>query len=125
MNLFQLINKLFFFRKGDSFEDLDHEGLQSFQPFMINRWLSFYGRDQAIFTNDILNKTAYVSEDKNAIFKYYYNQIPKVRYKKISYVKKKKAEKPEDNSLYMAAGSNFLSKREIDFYLDLQEHLAK
>jgi hypothetical protein len=124
MTIFELINKLFF-RKKESFEDLDHESLQSFQPFMINRWLSFYGKAQAVFVNETLNKFTGVFDDKNNSYKLYYHLIPHLKYSKISYIKKKKEETTVNSSVGIYASYNNISKREVLAYLDLQNNLSK
>ena len=124
MTIFELINKLFF-RKKESFEDLDHESLQSFQPFMINRWLSFYGKTQAVFVNETLNKFTGVFDDKNNSYKLYYHLIPHLKYSKINYIKKKKEETTVNSSVSIYASYNNISKREVLAYLDLQNNLSK
>ena len=124
MTIFELINKLFF-RKKESFEDLDHESLQSFQPFMINRWLSFYGKAQAVFVNETLNKFIGVFDDKNNSYKLYYHLIPHLKYSKINYIKKKKEETTVNSSVSIYASYNNISKREVLAYLDLQNNLSK
>lgn len=124
MTIFELINKLFF-RKKDSFEDLDNESLQSYQPFMLNRWLSFYGKPQAVFVNETLNRFTGIFDDKNNSYKLYYYLIPHLKYIKINYVKKKKEEAIENNNASIYASHNNISKREVLAYLDLQNNLSK
>lgn len=126
MNIFQLINKLLFAKK-ESFEDLDHESLQSFQPYMLNRWFSFYGKAQAVFVNNILNRSSHLFEDKNEMFKYYFYQTPKVSYKKIAYIKKTKKEDVEKKyeHIDVIARNKCISQREVKQYIDLSERFCK
>ena len=124
MTIFEIINKLFF-QKKDSFEDLDPESLQSFQPFMVNRWLSFYDKTQAVFVNETINKFTNIFDDKNSLYKLFYFFIPRLRYKKINYIKKKKEAVTEDKELGIYAKHKNISKREILIYLDLQNSLPK
>lgn len=121
MNFFELLRKLIFSKKTNA-EDLDSEGLQQFTPYMINRWLSFYGGDQAVFVNETLNRFTGLLEDKNEMYKLYYNLIPTQKYKKIAYVKKKKEkEEKEDLGIPVIARNQMISQREVKQYLDLHD----
>ena len=119
MNFFDLLRKLIFSRKTIA-EDLDSEGLQQFTPYMVNRWLSFYGASQAVFVNETLNRFTGLLEDKNEMYKLYYNLIPTQKFKKIAYVKKKKEkEEKEDTNIPIIARNQMISQREVKLYLDL------
>jgi hypothetical protein len=122
MNFFQLQNNLFYSKKSK--EPLDVEGEKSFSPFMFNRWLSFYNKDLASFTNETLNKFHSLFDDRQETYKLYFNLIPRLKFKKIEYIKKKTNEDKEDE-LHLIAKSNCISKREIQQYVDLQKYLAK
>lgn len=117
MNFFQLQNKLFYSRK-DKAGELDVEGEQAFVPFLINRWLSFYGKETPNFVNETLNKYCSLFDDKQKLYRLYYNIIPRLKFKKITYVKKvKKTE--EDNDFALIAKNRNISVREIKQYVDL------
>ena len=94
MNFFQLQNKLFYSKKTEAGE-LDTEGEQAFVPFLFNRWLSFYNNDMAVFTNDTLNRFSSIFEDKQDTYNFYYYFIPSLKWKKITYIKKKKKEEAD------------------------------
>jgi len=118
MNFFDLLRKLIFSKKTIA-EDLDSDGLQQFTPFMINRWLSFYGATQAVFVNETLNRFTGLLDDKNEMFKLFYHLIPTCQYKKISYVKKKKEkEEKENKDIPIIARNNMISQRELKHYID-------
>ena len=118
MNFFDLLRKLIFSKKTIA-EDLDNEGLQQFVPYMLNRWLSFYDGRQAVFVNETLNRFTGLLDDKNEMYKLYYNLIPSCKYKKISYVKKKKEkEEKEDTNIPILARNQMISQREVSIYLD-------
>jgi hypothetical protein len=118
MNFFDLLRKLIFSKKTIA-EDLDNEGLQQFVPYMLNRWLSFYDGRQAVFVNETLNRFTGLLDDKNEMYKLYYNLIPSCKYKKISYVKKKKEkEEKEDINIPILARNQMISQREVSTYLD-------
>ena len=91
MSIFDLIKLLFFNVKRVN-DDTSAEQLQQFSPFMLNRWFSFYGKPQAIFTNEVLNKYGIIFEDKYDQFNFYKNISVRVTPKMIKYVKKRREE---------------------------------
>jgi len=124
MNFFQLQNKLFYSKK-DKAEDLDTEGEQAFVPFLFNRWLSFYNNDMSVFTNETFNKFSTIFDDKQQAYRLYYYLIPRLKWKKISYIKKKKKEVEEENYLELIAKNKNISKRELLQYVELAKTFAK
>tara|TARA_R110000796_G_scaffold43431_4_gene106750 strand:- start:1767 stop:2141 length:375 start_codon:yes stop_codon:yes gene_type:complete len=124
MNFFQIQNKLFYSKK-DNAGYLDQEGESAFVPFLLNRWLSFYNKDTPQFVNETLNKYTGLFEDKQELYRLYYNLIPRLRYKKVTYIKKVKKQKDEDDDLLIIAKNNKLSVRELKQYVDLQNILNK
>lgn len=124
MNFFQIQNKLFYSKKDDA-GYLDQEGESAFVPFLLNRWLSFYSKETTYFVNETLNKYTGLFEDKQELYRLYYNFIPRLKYKKISYIKKVKKQKEEDEDLVIIAKNNGLSVRELKQYVDLSETLNK
>lgn len=127
MNFWQLLMALFFTKKV-VVEDLDHDSLQQFTPFMMNRYLSFYNKNMAVYTNDTLNKFTGLFDDKIEMLKLYKHLIPKMHYKKIDYIKKKakptKEEKEDISSKILMARNNMISRREVEMYIALQEQLT-
>lgn len=90
-NPFQLINDLLFFKKESA---LNEDDLQCFVPFMVNRYASMYSHDMCEYINAVLNnKTLIGNFTPMELYNIYYNIIPKVKYKKIQYIKKAKKEK--------------------------------
>jgi len=124
MNFFQLQNKLFYSKKGKA-EDLDAEGEQAFVPFLFNRWLSFYNNDMCVFTNETFNKFSTIFDDKQQAYRLYYYLIPKLKWKKIKYIKKKKKEAEEEENLEIIAKNKNISKRELLQYVELAKTFAK
>lgn len=122
MTIFEILN-LILFDKKTNIQDFCQEELSNFQPFIINRWLSFYNKTHAIFVNETINKYSNIFQDKNEGLKFYYNFNPKQKYSRIQYIKKQKCEKKKEN-LKIPQGLN-ISQREFDIYIDLQEQLAK
>ena len=124
MNFFQLQNKLFYSKK-DKAEDLDAEGEQAFVPFLFNRWLSFYNNDMCVFTNETFNKFSTIFDDKQQAYRLYYYLIPKLKWKKIKYIKKKKREPEEEENLELVAKNKNISRRELLQYVELAKTFAK
>ena len=124
MNFFQLQNKLFYSKKGKA-EDLDAEGEQAFVPFLFNRWLSFYNNDVCVFTNETFNKFSTIFDDKQQAYRLYYYLIPRLKWKKIKYIKKKKREAEEEENLELVAKNKNISKRELLQYVELAKMFAK
>jgi hypothetical protein len=123
MNFFDILRSLLFAKK--TAEDLCSEGLQQFTPYMVNRWISFYDNSKTIFINETFNKFASLFEDKNEMYKLYFNLIPQSKIKKINYIKKKKETQDENPSVAVIAKNNMLSKREILQYIDLTNNTSK
>lgn len=118
MNFFQLQNKLFYSKKDDA-GYLDAEGEEVFVPFLMNRWLSFYDENLAVFTNETLNKYCGIFEDKQRVYRYYFNLIPRLKFKRVKYIKKVKREKKEEDiNLALVAKNNDMSVRELKQYID-------
>ena len=117
MNFFQLQNKLFYSKKTDAGE-LDAEGEQAFVPFLFNRWLSFYNNNMCVFTNETLNKFSTIFENKQDVYKLYYNIIPRLKWQKIKYIKKMKREEEAEINLALIAKNKNISIRELKQYLN-------
>jgi hypothetical protein len=126
MTFFDMLRNLFFTRK-DTSNTLDTESQTHFVPFLLNRWLSFYGKEQCIIDNETLNKYTGLFEDKNDLYKLYFNFLPKLKFKKIEYIKKKKVDELDQKTLDVSliAKHNNISKREISLYLDLYNKVYK
>ena len=125
MNFFQLQNKLFYSKKNSA-GYLDSEGEDAFVPFLINRWLSFYSKDTPHFVNETLNKYTGIFDDKQQTYRLYYNIIPRLKFKRIKYIKKVKRSKTDDDESFgLIAKNNNISVRELKQYVDLQKLLDK
>ena len=125
MNLFQHINNLFF-KKKDVTNDIAIDS--EFQPYMVNRYLSFYDDSLVELTNETVNKYAQLFADKAQLYRLYLNLIPKLRYKRIKYMaKKKKADKKKVtvDHYKVFAQNNFMSEREVKLNVSMIESLDK
>tara|TARA_R110002074_G_scaffold98158_1_gene212509 strand:- start:98 stop:475 length:378 start_codon:yes stop_codon:yes gene_type:complete len=123
MNFFQLQNKLFYSNKSKQPDPLDSEGEQSFVPFLFNRWLTMYSKDTVGFVNETLNKYCGIFDtDKQKTYQMYYNLIPRLKFKRISYIKKVKKDKEkqdETDQLKMIAKNKNMSVRELEIYQNM------
>lgn len=124
MNFFQIQNKLFYSKK-DNAGFLDQEGESAFVPFLLNRWLSFYSKDTPHFVNETLNRYTGLFEDNQQLYRLYYNLIPRLKFKRIKYIKKVKKSKEEEVDYALFARSNNISIRELKQYVDLQQSNIK
>jgi len=70
MNFFETLNFLFY-KKREKQLDVDIETASAFSSYMTNRWWSFYDKDSALFTNNVLNRLASVFDDRSEQFKPY------------------------------------------------------
>jgi len=102
---------------------LDSEGEQAFVPFLFNRWLTMYSKDTVGFVNETLNKYCGIFDtDKQKTYKMYYNLIPRLKFKRISYIKKVKKDKEkqdETDQLKMIAKNKNMSVRELEIYKNM------
>lgn len=105
--MFEAINYLLFDKNK---EELDNEILSSFVPYMTVRFLSFYDPAYVGYVNDTLNTYGNVMTTPEDTFKFFDSVIPKLRRKKIPYVKKPKEEKAKEE----VPVPEFYSRREIN-----------
>ena len=96
------------------------EDESQFSQFLMNRWLSFYNPEVAQFINDATNKQLPCS-DKSEMYELYFNLLPKLKFKRITYIKKTKKE-PEKEALIIV--SEFQSKKEYNNNVELMKELC-
>jgi len=122
MTIFDFISSVLFTKKKTCLNTVDEEG--EFSPYMLNRWCSMYSQSTATFSN-ILNKYLGVFENKKDIYSLFVAVMPKVSSKRISYIKKVKEEKREENNdIEMLANNLELSQREIAEYIAIKEKMS-
>lgn len=115
MTIFDYLNSILFSKKNNCITSIDQES--SFTPYMINRWASMYSPSMAVACNTV-NKYLTVFEDKKNQFTLFLNLLPKVKFKKINYIKKKKeTDKNIDEKIPLIAKTHELSQREITDYI--------
>jgi hypothetical protein len=122
MTIFDFISSVLFTKEKACLTSVDEES--NFSPFMLNRWCSMYSKNTATFCN-IINRYLGVFEDKKDLYGLFVAVMPKVPSKRISYIKKIKEEKKEENSdIEMLANNLELSEREIKQYIAFYETLS-
>jgi len=116
MTIFEQVDNVLFTKRQKELCTVDEE--QQFSPYMLNRWISMYGR-KVINECDLINRYSSIFVNKNDYYKFFVSIFPKIPKKRITYFKKQKHEKNEsvpnieNISKYME-----LSKREIKEYID-------
>lgn len=96
LNLFQYINNLLFSKnkKSASKENCS----DSLGGFMLNRWTSFYDKENCCLVNSVCNKP-HITEDVDLLSKFLITFVPKKEYRKINYIKKIKQESEDPTSI--------------------------
>lgn len=120
MTIFQYLNSLLYSKKKI---DMNCDDESQFNLFMVNRWSSMYSPEMANYINETSNKYWSLFDDKQNQYNYLYNLLPRLRFKKIAYlkkIKKTKVKKEEEPIL-----PEFTSKREYKHNVDLQKVLYK
>jgi hypothetical protein len=117
MNIFNIINSLFFSKKKI---DLSLDSESQFSPYMINRWMSMYSDEMLVIINNTSNKYGGLFKNKDQQYNWYFNLFPKIRFKKIQYIKKNKKAKEEikEDNLPLIAKNKEISVRELRLYKD-------
>ena len=118
MTIFDHLNSILFTKKRDSLTNIDDES--TFSPYMANRWISMYSSDLANIINNTSNR--YINcFNKQEFYSFLTSVLPKVRYKRISYIKKKteKENEKEQNIIELLAKSREISIREAKELVEL------
>jgi hypothetical protein len=122
MTIFDFIASVLFTKEKTCLNSVDEES--NFSPYMLNRWCSMYSKTTATFSN-ILNRYIGIFEDKKDLYSLFVAVMPRVSSKRISYIKKIKEEKKEENNdIEMLAINLELSEREIRQYIAFSETLS-
>ena len=80
----------------------------------------------AVFANDTLNRFSSIFDNKQDTYNLYYYFIPSLKWKRISYIKKKKKEEADAlENLNLVAKNKNISTREILQYVELSKNLTK
>ena len=107
MSTFDTVNYILY---DKSKKELDNELLSEFTPFLVSKTFSFYdGGVHINYVNDTLNIYGNIFETSEETFKFFENVIPKLKRKKLEYIKKPK--KPDEKTELLPV-PEFSSRRE-------------
>jgi hypothetical protein len=120
MNIFQYLNSLLFSKKK---ADMNRDDESQFNMFMINRWTSMYSKEINNYINETSNKYWNLFEEKDSQYNFLYHLLPKLKFKRINYIKKiKKEKKQKEEKLFIP---EFLSEREYKQLVEISEAVSK
>ena len=88
MTIFDIIGGVLFNKKENLLDNIDDT--KHYQPFLVNRWISMHDGDSAKIVNETVNRYGHVFSDKRDQYRFLLNILPKNRFKRIDYIKKKK-----------------------------------
>jgi len=86
LTIFEIIDGIAFSKKNLHLENIGEEN--SFQLFMVNRWLSMLDPSCAKIINDTTNRYGGVFDNNTQKYNFLVNVLPKYRKQKIYYIKK-------------------------------------
>jgi len=103
-----------------------NEDETQFNLYMLNRWCSMYSPDMAHIINETTNRQKELFTLKQDQYNYVLNILPKVKKKRINYIKKVKSEEEkEDENISITAKVMEISQREVKQYIDLYNESFK
>lgn len=85
MNIFDIIDGICYSKKRDLPVNVEDE--KSFQPFMLNRWLSMLDPGAAKIINDTVNRYGQ-NFNNEELYKLLVEILPRYKRQKINYIKK-------------------------------------
>lgn len=84
-NTFQIIHNILF---SKSHKNITDDELSLFVPYLTNRYASMYSPQVCEYIDALLNNKHILSLDNREQYNLFYTVIPKLKYKKIVYIKK-------------------------------------
>lgn len=84
-NTFQIIHNILF---SKSCKDITDDELTLFVPYLTNRYASMYSSQLCEYIDVLLNNKNNLALDNRELYNLFYITIPKLKYKKIAYIKK-------------------------------------
>lgn len=121
MTIYDVINSILFKRP------IDKSAIEELHaPFMAVRMLSFYDPSTISLANE-LNRLGHQFQDKQVSFNFFNTLVPKLKYKRVEYIKKekastkKKADEDRETKIKLIAKRLEISEREAKNYVDMLE----
>ena len=122
INIFSFLNDILYKKKGDLLKDPDTESV--FVPYMMQRWLSMYSPKHAMLINNATNNRWQAYDSKEQWYKILLATIPKSKFKKLNYIKKKDKTKDKNvleknEYIKQVAMNKEISQREIKELIEM------
>jgi hypothetical protein len=90
-----------------------------FVPFLIQRWLSMHSPEVTYILNETTNRYWMALADKQDWYNAFMTSLPRVKFRKLNYIKKAKAENSKDDDTVKLIAKNMeISEREVRLYLE-------
>lgn len=118
MTIFDHLNSILYSKKDIQ---LNCDDESQFNSFMVNKWISFYSPELNTFINNTANKHISLFQSKQEQFNYYFYLLPRLKFKKINYIKKASTDKEEDAIIT----PEFMSQREYKENVELIKAISK
>lgn len=118
ITIFQFLNDILTSKQGNLLGNVDDENF--YQPFLVNRWISFYSPLMTRLINNTVNRYWPILQHKQDHYRFLVSVLPQVPQKRIIYIKKVKPEKEKDYShvIAMLAQNLQMSQREVTMYVE-------
>lgn len=124
VTIYTFINDVLYKKLGHALEKKESE--QELNPFMLQRWISMYNAKGTYslvkYLNATINKLYKAFETKEMWYHITMSVIPKMRYEKLHYLKRKQKDKNPakniDDVIEFIAKDKMMSKREVRLYIE-------
>jgi hypothetical protein len=117
--MFEYLNKILFKTKTPDTENLDENS--EFQPYLVQRWCSMYSPEVTALLNQTSNIHWSTLQGNTEWFNYLHSIVPKTRFKRINYIKKKREteNKTTQKQILQKVANNLeISSREVNLYIE-------
>ena len=117
--IFDHINDILIYKKGDLLDNIDCES--TFNPYIVNRWLSMHSPDLATVINSTTNWLYPIFVTKSEQYQFLLQVVPTSPRKRINYIKKPKITDQagnRDKVVSLLSCNLEISKREVNYYID-------
>jgi len=115
--IFNFIEATIFTKNTELLQSTDDE--KEFSPFMVNRWVSMYSPEMANVVNETTNRYSNIFENKKELFNFYVSVLPKVKFKRIAYIKKNTKDGKDIENIELMAKTQQTSERDIKHKIEL------
>jgi hypothetical protein len=117
--MFDFLNKILFKTKTPDTANLDENS--EFQPYLVQRWCSMYSPEVTVLLNQTSNVHWSTLQNNSEWFNYLHSVVPKTRFKRINYIKKKKdteSKSVQKQTIQKVANNLEISSREVSLYIE-------